>query len=209
MNSPQDRFRRKLANAYGKVARQVGQKYSVYRPVTMQNILDTANKIGDVFCSFTLDEGYGNVQTEAYQQYKAHCDWNKVQEGDVLHDGVETFVITWNRAADMAMAIKADYLVEIWRPDWSTADGLQPSPVRWARNVPASFTSLGSTSDSTIPRVGQSTQEATWEVRIWTTADQIQSSDVVVRADTLQLTPTNIKNNKQCQILTCVSSNTL
>lgn len=206
MNSPQDRFRRKLAGAYAKVARQVGQKYSIYRPVTIQNILDTANKIGDVFCSFTLDEGYANVQTEGYAQYKAHCDWNKVQEGDVLHDGFETFVITWNRAADMAMAIKAEYLVEVWRPDWSTSDGLEPTPIRWARNVPASFNSLGSSSESTIPRIGQATQEPTWEVRIWTNADQILSSDVIIRADGLQLTPSNIKNNKHCQILTCSSS---
>ena len=205
MSTGLDRFRGKLARAYALVARQVGKPYSVYRPTTMQNILDTSNFIGTVPCSFTLDDSYSNVQGEGYAQYKAFCDWSKVQVGDVLNDGQETFVITWNRGADMTMAIKADHLIEVWRPEWTTTGGLSQSPVRWARNVPASFQSTGSQLDVAVPRVAQSAQAATWEVRIWTDAENIDTSDLIIREDGLRLQITSIKNNKHCQILTCSS----
>lgn len=204
MASGQDRLRKKLASAFDKVARQVGKPYNVYRPTSITNVLDEANFVQSLSASFTLDEGYKNQNKEGFSQYITYADINKIQVGDVFNDGEETFVLTWNRAADQPMAVKADALVEIWRPEWTTVGGLSQSPARYARNVPASFSSASSVSDVSMLRVNQSGQAATWEVRIWTDAEEITTSDLIIRVeDGLRLQPTSIKNNKHCQILTC------
>jgi hypothetical protein len=202
----QDWLRKQLSDANNIVAKAVGKQYSVYRATSIQNVLDAANFQGKQYASFALALNLSNVSQEPFQQYYCYVDMNAVRPGDVLNDGCDTYVITWNHGIDKVMAIKAEFMVEVWRSTWATTGGLASTSARYAKNVPASFSSTRSVTDFTLPQVRNAAQAPTWDVRIWTAAEEIQPSDMIIRVeDGLQLQLITIQNNKHNQILTCRS----
>lgn len=199
-------LRSKLGKKFDYAARKTGSQYNIYRPTSIQNVLDPSNLIGQQAALFVLNIKGTGMSKEPFQDYVAYTDFTQLQPGDVLNNGVETFTIVWDREIDLPIAQKADFLCEVWRiPAGATWVGNErPAPVRYAINVPASFSSKPSMSDYSITNVKQSAQAVVWDVRIWTAAENLTTQDQLHRtSDGLKLMPMTIQNNHHSQILTC------
>lgn len=203
-------IRKKLASAYKKAGKILGDTYKVYRPLTLNDALSDANYIGDSSAAFTLSKNFIQPQNEKFKEYIVYSDINAVAVGDIFtrNTGVssETFVVVWNRGLEDTVAIRATDLIEIHRPTWSNTNGLKTTLVRIAKNVPANVTGISSTSDVSVQQVKQAAQAIRWEIRIWEVDADIKQTDNIKLPNNVLLTVEQVRKTELCLVLTCVEN---
>lgn len=201
-------IRKKLSGAYKKAGKKLGDLYDVYRPLTLNDALSTANFIKTAPAAFTLSKNFLQPQNEKFKEYTVYCDINSVSVGDIFVRntivGSETFVVVWNRGIEDTVAIRATDLIEIHRPSWTTTGGLKTELQRIAKNVPASVIGATSTSDVSVPLVNQPSQALRWEIRIWEVDADIKNTDNIKLSNGALLLVEQVRKTELCLVLTCV-----
>lgn len=201
-------IRKKLSLAYKIAGKKLGGQFDLFRPLTLNDALSPANFIGKSWAAFTLNKNFIQPENEKFKEYIVYADINSVSVGDIFNrvspDGVETYVVVWNRGLSDAVAIRATDLIEVHRPEWTTTGGLKTVLQRIAKNVPASVIGLNSTADIAIQTVQQASQAVRWEIRIWELDADIKATDNIKLSNGKMLLVEQVRKTELCLVLTGV-----
>ena len=199
----QESLRKVLSKAYGGAAKILGTEYTIYRPVSLLNSMDTQNIIGKQKASFTLSRSYEHDQKEHYSFYICYTKHLGIKEGDIFNAGDVTYVIVWNQGIEDVMAMRAFHLVKILRATYTTTSGLDTLTSVIANNVPASFAGQASKTTVSLPHVANTAQTPRYELRIFTPGMKILQTDNIQLENGQLLHIDTIEQNQFYQTLIC------
>ena len=77
---------------YIEAAKKFGELYTVYRINENVEALDIANKVDQIKARVTLNTGIQGAQW-SIPYWNTYCDVNRIEEGDFLSNGTDTFFI--------------------------------------------------------------------------------------------------------------------
>lgn len=196
-------LRNKLSKVYAKVGKVLGRQFSVYRPIKLDDSLSSDNFIRKQYAAFTLSSSFTSPQNESFSSYITYTEHLDIIPGDIFYSDTETFVIVWNRGIEDVVAIKANDLVEIYRPTWETTGGLTPTRVRIARKIPISLSGISSATAVSLTQVQPTGQAKRWDVRIWAKETDVLQTDNIKLSNGTLLHVDSVQITELCQVLTC------
>ena len=199
-------IRKKIVLANKKAGRILGRQMDVYRPLQLNNALSPANFVFSQPAAFSVSENFQANQGDKFKPYIVYTDNSRVEVGDIFSDDTETFVITSNRGVENVIAYKATNIIEVQRvgyPSNPGAGAFEQTVETVIRNLPASVTGLSSTTENNIPVANASGPVRRFEVRIWSTANGILTTDNIKLDDGTYLRIDSISDSIESQTLIC------
>jgi len=113
---------RTIRNGYKKIAKALGSKYGVYRPVSNDvPVTDVRNWQFDIYFSNTLNVGYQTPKEFGLPVYKGYFDNTDVITGDFLYDENRTFYVADIPVFEPAVTIECFDTCTISSRKWDSA----------------------------------------------------------------------------------------
>lgn len=186
---------KKLNSAYKRVAAVFGETFKVYRPLYLDDALDEKNFIFKRQASFSMSAGIVDTPTDSFKQFVCYVDSDGIQVGDIFV-GTDTYVIVGSPNLGTLAAVKVTTAVEIWGTQSNTSgEYATVTPVRIAKNVPATLSGAASDSGASLPNAASTTPKVRYTIRVWTpSADIAPSHSLKIGDDTLKITGIEIRD---------------
>lgn len=134
-------IQRKIDVAHKKISNKLGYKYTLYRPLRNNDVLDDANIVDDVNLTVTLSDTYTKALSWELPVYTAYTNAAIVQEGDFLwsEDEGRTFLVLSRQPHQPVLVLEMPDRIDIQTVGYGdSGDGFSPDAVSYtARNLPA------------------------------------------------------------------------
>lgn len=175
-------IQKKLNAANKKVAKIVGESFTVYRPISLMTPIKLSNFHSEQFASFALSDKFDKGASFGFDVYEVYTDTTDITSGDIFVLLGDTYVIMQARDLQPVQAFLANRTVSISRAGYSTTGGtFGKTEVSVMENVPASVQYAVASDVGVLPAASTNKSNIpAWDISVVAPDGSIQLNDIVL-----------------------------